>query len=67
MNDLISRAELFNRLARVNTLAEAFGVIQRMPSSSELEDCRNELCLKCGQYRESHLGACYGCRWRRTE
>lgn len=31
---------------------------------SELKDCRNELCLKCGQYRERHLGACDGCRWR---
>lgn len=31
---------------------------------SDLKDCRNELCLKCGQYRERHLGACDGCRWR---
>lgn len=30
----------------------------------ELRDCRNELCLRCGQYRERHLGACDGCRWR---
>jgi len=26
--------------------------------------CRNELCLKCGRYTESHLGACEGCRWQ---
>lgn len=30
----------------------------------DLEVCRNELCLRCGQYRERHLGACDGCRWK---
>ena len=30
---------------------------------SELHDCVNELCLRCGQYREEHNGACDGCRW----
>lgn len=29
----------------------------------ELRQCRNELCLRCGNYREKHLGACDGCRW----
>lgn len=33
MSDLISRAELFNRLANVQTLADAYGVIQSMPSA----------------------------------
>lgn len=28
-----------------------------------LRDCANELCLKCGNYREAHLGACNDCRW----
>ena len=28
------------------------------------KDCRNELCLKCENYREAHNGACDGCRWR---
>ena len=28
------------------------------------QDARNELCLKCGRYRESHNGACNGCRWK---
>ena len=23
--------------------------------------CRNELCLRCGRYKKSHLGACDGC------
>lgn len=30
----------------------------------ELRNCRNELCLKCGQYKQSHLGACDDCRYR---
>lgn len=29
----------------------------------ELKDCRNELCYRCGQYANAHLGACDGCRW----
>lgn len=32
----------------------------------DLKDCRNELCLKCGEYKQKHLGACDGCRWRET-
>ena len=31
---------------------------------SDLNDCVNELCLKCGNYREQHLGACDGCWWK---
>jgi len=26
--------------------------------------CRNELCLRCGSYKTSHLGSCDGCRWK---
>lgn len=29
-----------------------------------LKDCRNELCLKCGDYKMAHKGACDGCRWK---
>lgn len=31
---------------------------------SDFRDCRNELCLRCGEYTRRHLGACDGCRWR---
>lgn len=31
------------------------------------KNCRNELCLKCGCYEESHEGACNGCRWEEQE
>ena len=29
-----------------------------------LHDCVNELCLQCGQYRQEHMSACDGCRWK---
>ena len=32
-------------------------------AKSELNAMRNELCCKCGNYREAHNGACDGCRW----
>ena len=30
---------------------------------AERDAMRNELCYKCGNYREAHNGACDGCRW----
>ena len=33
-------------------------------TKSELNAMRNELCYKCGNYREAHNGACDGCRWK---
>ena len=39
-------------------------VRERDKLKSDLKDCRNELCLKCGDYKQRHLGACDGCRWR---
>lgn len=32
---------------------------------ADINDLRNELCLKCGKYKDAHLGACAGCRWRK--
>lgn len=34
-------------------------------TKSELDAMRNELCYKCGNYREAHNGACDGCRWKK--
>ena len=31
---------------------------------SELKNCRNEFCLKCGNYHQSYAGACDWCRYR---
>ena len=35
--------------------------------SRDLRDCRNELCLRCGDYKQRHLGACDGCRWKEAD
>lgn len=32
---------------------------------AERDVMRNELCYKCGNYREAHNGACNGCRWEK--
>ena len=29
-----------------------------------MKNARNELCLKCGRYRDAHKGACDGCKWK---
>ena len=34
---------------------------------TSLKDCANELCQKCGQYRNDHLGACDGCKWKEVK
>lgn len=36
----------------------------RLELGGEFEVCRNELCLKCGEYKNAHKGACDGCRWK---
>lgn len=46
-------------------LREAPTVTNLTPS--DIADLRNELCLKCGQYHNEHLGACNGCRWKKGE
>ena len=32
-----------------------------------LKDCANELCQKCGKYRNDHLGSCDGCKWKEVK
>ena len=44
----------------IHGLMEKCGRLQ-----DELKNCRNELCLKCGNYHEAHNGACNGCRYRK--
>ena len=54
INETIGRLKIIRK-----QLEDAHKVITR-----DLHDCCNELCLRCGNYREKHLGACDGCRWR---
>lgn len=37
---------------------------ERDEIKKELHEAKNELCCKCGNYREAHNGACDGCRWK---
>jgi hypothetical protein len=30
----------------------------------DLKDCKNELCWRCGEYKQRHNGACNWCRWK---
>lgn len=43
---------------------EMFMMLEIASLKEELEDCRNALCYKCGEYKMRHKGACDGCRWQ---
>ena len=38
---------------------------ERDELKKQLHESKNELCYLCGNYREAHNGACYGCRWEK--
>ena len=47
---------------------EVDAVVDDIPAADvvparDFRDCRNELCLRCGAYKQRHEGACDGCRW----
>ena len=46
-------------------MALASACKERDELKRELAAMRNELCCKCGNYREAHNGACDGCRWEK--
>lgn len=50
----------------INAFNEGYacGEAEIVHLKNELKTCRNELCLRCGNYKNSHLGACDGCRWK---
>lgn len=48
------------RLRKINEKLQS----QLAASQRRAQDARNELCQKCGRYREAHKGACDGCRWK---
>ena len=70
MAEYIMREDLMERVGRwqLNTREAIAEMIMSVPSADvvsaqDFRDCRNELCLKCGQYQTKHLGSCNGCRW----
>ena len=44
-----------------------FLLTQLAASQRRAQDARNELCQRCGRYKEAHKGACDGCRWRKEK
>lgn len=61
-DDLTDRMRSGTKLPMVSALLnEGADAIEEL--RTDLNDCRNELCLICGQYKQKHLGACEGCRW----
>ena len=47
-------------------MALASACKERDEARKELHEAKNELCCKCGNYREAHNGACGGCRWEKA-
>ena len=45
-------------------MALASACKERDELKMKLAAMRNDLCYKCGNYREAHNGACDGCRWK---
>ena len=43
----------------------AFSYAEYEKLQAENKSLLNELCYKCGQYREAHNGGCNGCRWKK--
>lgn len=50
----------------IKSVIEAFTAAD-VVDGALFRDCRNELCLKCGEYRLRYKGACDGCRWMEVE
>ena len=46
-------------------MALAAACKERDEVRKQLHEAKNELCCKCGNYREAHNGACDGCRWEK--
>lgn len=53
----------YNGLEVARQIAHDF-LAADVASGRDFRDCRNELCLKCGEYTRRHNGACDGCRWK---
>ena len=63
MDELLDRLRRYSEKAIADALDADFAKAVTQVRS-ELSNARNELCNKCGCYREAYLGACDDCRWR---
>jgi len=46
-----------------HTLLKAIELIKKIDIKNK--DMHNELCLKCGNYRNAYRRSCDGCRWKK--
>ena len=46
-------------------MALAAACKERDEVRKQLHEAKNELCCKCGNYKQAHNGACDGCRWEK--
>ena len=46
-------------------MALASACKERDEVRKQLHEAKNELCCKCGNYKQAHNGACDGCRWEK--
>ena len=46
-------------------MALAAACKERDELKKQLHEAKNELCCRCGKYRDAHNGACDGCRWEK--
>lgn len=58
------RSEIVALLISENDLAIEKLLRENEQLRREYNDCRNELCMKCGYYRCAHIGACDSCKWK---
>lgn len=49
-------------LLSANDCLEIADLLERL--AADRTELRNELCYRCGRYKEAHNGACGGCKWR---
>ena len=62
----ITLEQFYRDLNNVRNMDVDWDIVQLpadVVSAQDFRDCRNELCLKCGEYQTKHLGSCNGCRW----
>ena len=63
-NHASDRAALVAEIEKLR-MALASACKERDEARKELHEAKNELCCKCGKYRDAHNGACDGCRWEK--
>lgn len=69
---VLAKAEFTGNFQDAYPTAQIHALLDTIPAADVVDgalfrDCRNELCLRCGQYRLRYKGACDGCRWMEVE